>query len=240
MKFSIFRILTVFPAMFFSAVAFLLVSNASAQADPNDPIIGISPFGGTCSTSGTNNLCNAGSPYSLSALESGNISFTVGTVNGAGSWVLVNNTGSTVNSLTLYYAGTLDSNHFLDLQVNGWSAATVPFVNCKITENNGTVTNGCSNNTGTPVSLPAQLNWSVTSPGGTTATGFGIAPGETFDLTIASFDTAHSDNGCISGTSTCTPTTTPEPASMLLFGTGLLALGGVLRRRFVFGVPNHI
>ena len=235
MKFAISRILTIFPAMFFSAVAFLLVSNVSAQTDLNiDPIIGISP-GGACSTGGTNNLCNAGSAYSLSALESGNISFVVGSVSGAGSWVVVNDTGSSVNSLTLFYAGTLDSNHVLDLQVNGWSSTTVPFVNCKITENNSTVTNGCSNNTGSPVSLPAQLNWSVKSPAGSTANGFGIAAGETFDLTVASFDTAHSDNGCISGTSTCTPTTTPEPASMLLFGTGLLAVGGVLRRRFVLG-----
>ena len=230
MSFSIFRILTVFPAMFFSAVAFLLVSSASAQTDPNDPIIGIAP-GGTCSTGGTNNLCNAGTAYSLSALESGTISFTVGTVNGSGSWVLVNDTGSQVNSLTLYYAGTLDSNHFLDLQVNGWNSSTVPFVNCTITENNGTVTNGCSVNTGMNPSLPAKLNWSDTPPASTTAEGFGIAAGEKFDLTIASFDTSNSDNGCISGTPTCTPRVTPEPTSMLLFGTGLLALGAVLRRR---------
>jgi PEP-CTERM motif len=211
----------------FMFVVGAVVASPFATAD----IISISNPGSTCKTTGYNDLCpSSTTPYSLTALLSGNIGFLVQDVNGAGSWIVKNDTGDHLSSLTLWYSGTLNNNHNLTLHVDGWNAATKPFSNCTITDSASTpnVTSGCSVNTLKPQEgfiLPAQLVWHQ-------GTGFGIPDGAWFDLKISSFDVSHLDRGCISGTANCQPVPppVPEPASLLLFAMGLLSGAAGIRR----------
>jgi hypothetical protein len=170
--------------------------------------------------------CNAdGSDISLKAVLSGTVQLLIAD-SSTPKWNIVNDTAATVTDLKLFYSGSLASNSFLDLQINGWGGANpAPLSQCKITEKNGTVTSGCSQNTGTPVSLPAMLEFFA---GGGDS---GILAGAHFQIDTASFAHAGQDQGCISGTSTCMPVRSPEPSALLLVGSGLAGFVLWKRRR---------
>lgn len=67
--------------------------------------------------------------------------------------------------------------------------------------------------------------------GSGSASGGGPAGPAAYSLTIDDTFNAGGGNATFSALGNITATPTPEPGSMLLFGTGLLGLGGILRRR---------
>jgi len=168
--------------------------------------------------------CAAGNtPFSLNLLLNGTIPLFVGNSK-TPSWNIINDTGSLLSSLTLYYSGALASNADIDMQISG----TTLFHACA--ETNSANVTFSSSNCGTgdiaphPVALPLKMVWS----GGT-----GVAAGGTFNIGTASFAHAGYDAGCISGTADCQPAKVPEPPSGLLLGSavGLAAIcGGFVRR----------
>jgi hypothetical protein len=87
-------------------------------------------------------------------------------------------------------------------------------------------------NPNAPVATPSLFDGSFILPGGTSIVGF-LNTGTTSSPTWIS--TAQS--GQLAINTPTPPTVTPEPASMLLFGTGLFAIGGILRRRKSQSVP---
>jgi len=201
-------------------------SSANMSIDIESP-------GSSCST-GHNNNCLNGQPWSLDSILSGHTAFDTGMIGNGGSWRVVNDTGSTITDLVLYFDGSLASTANLTIGVDGWNAILNPFSNCQITTATAVVSSGnCSVSSANHPNGPDQLVWSVgTNPG--------LAPGQIFNIQILSFSHVGQDIGCISGTANCRPvkvTATPEPGTLALLGTGMLGMVSLLRRK-VFKAPG--
>jgi hypothetical protein len=203
------RVLALCGMMFSSLI--LLVPNAAADslsfniADPN--IIG---FANPTSCGGST-LCNSGSAYDLSLISS-----WFSTPTSAQSYLVLNDTGSAITSLTLTFTGTFQATAGSDevFQCNFGNPG--PFSACSITGSGGTVNSSGGSSVQASFASPAypvSFTW--------TTSGAGWLPGTTFDLQTASW------------VSTVGATTVPEPSILTLFGAGffgLLAFTGLRRR----------
>jgi len=173
--------------------------------------------------------CDNGQPFSLTAILDGSIALLVGDSQ-TPSWNIKNDTGSALDSLTLFYSGALASNSYVDMQISG----TGIFAACTATTAANVVTSsancGAGDKTANDPALALRLVWS----GGT-----GLGINGTFNLGTASFAHAGQDAGCISGTATCTSnnfqfqeaSAVPEPSSIVLMSSGLVSVLVAVRRR---------
>ena len=193
------------------AIAFAAVS---AKADslsftiPDPNIIGFA----NATSCGGSTLCNNGSAYNLSQISS-----WFSTPTSAQSYLVVNNTGSAITTLTLSFTGTFQATagSYEVFQCNFGNPG--PFSACSIAGSGGTVnsTGGASVQASFlgPV-FPVSFTWTTTGPG--------WLPGTTIDLQTASWVNT------VSGT----PSPVPEPSTLVVFGCGILSLLGfaALRR----------
>jgi hypothetical protein len=140
---------------------------------------------------------------------------------------VANDTPAPITSISFTWSGDMAQNQFMNCQFGGGESGT-----CSVTSSGG----GTGSGTNKYTLCPGQSNCNSSQSGSFQigATGmfswsaFGpVASGDKFDISFASW--ANGD--------TQSPTVTPEPSSMLLYGTGLLLVGGILRRRMTQSVP---
>jgi hypothetical protein len=161
-------------------------------------------------------------PFELSSFTTQNLT----TTGSAGFFAIMNNTGATVTSLDIIFKGEIPGNGFVTCGGGGTgiqgSGPNPTSGNASCTVNGMTGNVGPGGSGSTLVAFTADVHWS----------NLDWANGAVFDLQIASFS-----NGA-TGTFSTPPTTTPEPASLLLLGSGLVGIGLVVRRRAAGGVQS--
>jgi len=171
---------------------------------------GACPVSGSCTLDTQDQLVvaglNSGGFSNSTSISSGTASFGLTTVNGA-NWTVVS--GPTFNYSFSSAAGTL-TGVIAFTQVNTNGAADLV----------GTLTVATSTLPGFSALATYPVNFSAQyGPGNATLEGiFNGTNGTSATATIA-------ESGAISAT--------PEPTAMLLYGTGIFLIGGILRRRLV-------
>ena len=213
-----------FLAIFAIAAGVSLFSAPSGRAD----IIHVE---NPTACSGMATLCAGSTPFSLTALLNGteqlkdlmdilDNTVTVGDST-VPTYLIQNDTGK--SSFTLVFNFTLANNAFINCQ-NGFGACDIKGTLAP----SGTVTYGPPSGLANGTTYSGTVNITFDSiPTTSSACPSGSGNG-CFDLTFASFAHAGADVGTVIPS---IPTTTPEPAGLALLGSGLVVLGGLLRRK---------
>jgi hypothetical protein len=130
---------------------------------------------------------------------------------------VTNNTGAAITGFTLVLKGT-----GTDTLLTCRSSAGV-FTNCSIADSSGHSKSGTAPQTSSGAGgfTVGATPWTFTWSGGS------IANGATFQVDFRS----------VPNTDALTTTAVPEPATLLLLGSGLAAAGAWARRRRLMGVP---
>jgi len=149
-----------------------------------------------------NIVCNGNTPFLLSQVLNGTTPLSI-PANSTPEFMIEDDLGGTLSSLTLVFTGSLASNANINCQVNGWPSNQgyqSPFGNQNCTVN-GLLQHGPMGQT------PDTIFWSEGS-GGTA----GLTDGELFDVNTASFAHAGQDHGELTGAQQV-----PEGGSALMY-----------------------